>query len=327
MESLRLVCDTEIPIQQEKMESFASSFQKSLQSIKARGQETVRNQGNLMQLKASLRDAEDEFVKVLGVKTRKEAKQMVTRDSILATKARIEELRRTVQIERARRDEYAALLSQQSLDLAVFEEKVKRDSAHKDEIQEAFSWYNRVLGFQIEGGHGVKFTFSNISLKNPYEECSFTIRHQNDTYTLLTCDPHIDDTKELIQELNRTNGLFRFVRIMRDKFQEAAMLGIVDRSVVSQDTSTISVSAPVSSVSTQRSESPAKKDELQIQQRDISRLLKEVNHGMESPLKKNDTAAEEHSKKVNRGKRVKTSILSPMSASSTRRSPRFMVKK
>ncbi|KAF5743744.1 hypothetical protein HS088_TW08G00331 [Tripterygium wilfordii] len=315
MEWLILVREREIPIQQQKMESFASSFQKSLESINARAQETVRNQGNLLQLKASLRDAEDEFVKVLGVKTCKEAKQMATRDSILVTKARIEELRRTVQVERAKRDEYAAIMSQQSLDLAIFEGKVKRGSAHKAEIEEAISWYIRVLGFQIEGGHGVKFTFSNINLKNPYEECSITIRHQNDTYTLLTCDPHIDDTKELIQVLNRTNGLFRFVRIMRDKFQEATMLGITSHSVICQDTSTISVSAPLSSVSTERSESPAKKDKHQIQQRDISRLLKEVNHGIESLLKKNDRAAEGHSKKVNLGKRVKTEILSPMSAS------------
>lgn len=30
---------------------------------------------------------------------------------------------------------------------------------------------------------GVKFIFTNITLKNPKEEFSFTIRHENDTYT------------------------------------------------------------------------------------------------------------------------------------------------
>lgn len=48
------------------------------------------------------------------VKTRKEVKQMTTRDSISATKVRLEELKKTVEAQRARRDEYAAIISQQS---------------------------------------------------------------------------------------------------------------------------------------------------------------------------------------------------------------------
>lgn len=44
--------------------------------------------------------------------------------------------------------------------------------------------------------------------------------------TVLECDPQLDDLKELIRELNKTNGLFKFVRIMRQKFQEAAEQGI-----------------------------------------------------------------------------------------------------
>lgn len=36
--------------------------------------------------------------------------------------------------------------------LAESEEEFNQDS--KDEIQEAISWYNRILGFHIEGGHG-----------------------------------------------------------------------------------------------------------------------------------------------------------------------------
>ena len=44
---------------------------------------------------------------------------------------------------------------------------------------------------------------------------------------MLDCDPHLNDTKELIYELNKTNGLFKFVRIMREKFQEATTQGTV----------------------------------------------------------------------------------------------------
>jgi kinetochore protein Spc25 len=37
----------------------------------------------------------------------------------------------------------------------------------------------------------------------------------------------LNDTKELIHELNKTNGLFKFVRIMREKFQEAVAQGTI----------------------------------------------------------------------------------------------------
>lgn len=43
---------------------------------------------------------------------------------------------------------------------------------------------------------------------------------------MLDCNPHLNDIKELVNELNRTNGLFKFVRSMRQKFQETAAQGI-----------------------------------------------------------------------------------------------------
>ena len=45
MESLRLICDREIPIQRQKMDALTASFRKSLESIRARAQETAQNQG------------------------------------------------------------------------------------------------------------------------------------------------------------------------------------------------------------------------------------------------------------------------------------------
>ncbi|KAL8108286.1 hypothetical protein AgCh_024655 [Apium graveolens] len=48
------------------------------------------------------------------VKTRKEAKQMAMMDSITATKVRIEKLKRVVEEQKARKDEYAEIISQQS---------------------------------------------------------------------------------------------------------------------------------------------------------------------------------------------------------------------
>ncbi|XP_015578725.1 kinetochore protein SPC25 homolog isoform X1 [Ricinus communis] len=288
MESLRAICEREVPIELQKIDSFTASVGQSLDSINSIVEQTLQNQGKLGKMKSSLREAEDEFVKVLAVKTRKEAKQMAIRDSISATRARVEELKRTVQVQRAKRDEYATIISHQSID------KGNQGIEHKEEIQEALSWYNKVLGFYIEGGRGVKFTFNNINMRNPYEEYTFTVRHENDTYTLLACDPHLNDTKELINELNKTNGLFKFVRTMREKFQEVASLGILPQSTsLHQESATISVSAPVLSVSTERSVSP----------------MKENEHSYE---------VKKQSKKINLGRGANQALLSP------RRSPRFV---
>ncbi|KAF7123349.1 hypothetical protein RHSIM_Rhsim12G0166500 [Rhododendron simsii] len=339
MEELRLVCGREIPIQQQRMDASVVAFQKSLESTKAKAQETVQNQEKLGKLKLELRKAEDDLVKALAVKTRKEAKRMTTMDSLSATRARIEELKRIVEDQKARKNEYAAIITQQSevicctfceepaglnsscpfviLDsfslfslsfiystikvLSTCEDKHNKNDEDRGGIEEAISWYNRVLGFRIECGHGVKFMFSNINAKNPKEEYSLSIRHENDVYTLLDCDPHVNDTKELIHELNRTNGLFKFVRAMREKFQEAAAQGISPQaSSIDQDSSTISVSAPVSSISTDsRSESLPKKKENEVEE--IKRRSKKVNYGTGG----------------------KPAILSPGSALSFRRSPRF----
>ncbi|EOY20873.1 Kinetochore protein spc25, putative [Theobroma cacao] len=324
MEFLRTICEREVPIQQQKIDSFTASFPTSLHSIKALAQDTAQNHVELAKMKANLRESEDELVKVLAVKTRREAKQMATRDSISALKARIEELKRTIQVQRAGRDEYAAIISQQSLALATTEEEAKHDIEENGEIQEAISWYNQVLGFQIEGGHGVKFTFNDINIKNPKQEYSFTIRHANDTYSLLDCDPQLDGIKELINELNRTNGLFKFVRIMREKFQEAVALGLQPQyRSLHQDSSTISMSGPALSVSTDISESSAKKNEHHIPLREVNRQFKKVNHGSKSPAKINKNQI--HDGEVNRHpmKVAKSDILSPV----VRRSPRLKAKK
>lgn len=39
------------------------------------------------------------------------------------------------------------------------------------------------------------------------------------SFSVLDCDPYLNDTKQLITELNKSNGLFQFVRTMREKFE------------------------------------------------------------------------------------------------------------
>ncbi|KVH98923.1 Chromosome segregation protein Spc25 [Cynara cardunculus var. scolymus] len=182
MAELRLVSDKEIEIQQQRMESAAISFRKSLQSIKSSAQETVSNQEKIGKLKAQLRAAEDDLVKALSVKTRKEAKKMAIADSISATKARIEEHKKIVADQRARKDEYAEIISHQCEVLEECEKKHNQDAELREEIGEAISWYNRVLGFRIERGRGIKFIFTNINPRNSKEEYYFTIRLENDNY-------------------------------------------------------------------------------------------------------------------------------------------------
>ncbi|KDP31058.1 hypothetical protein JCGZ_11434 [Jatropha curcas] len=290
MESSRLSCERDVSLELQKVDSFTASFAQSLDSIKARVEETLENRGKLQKMKSSLREAEDDFVKVLAVKTRKEAKQLAIRDSISATRARIEELKRSVQVQLARRDDCNAIMSQQSLG------KENQDVEHGGDIQEGISWYNRVLGFRVEGGRGVKFTFNHINMRNPYEEYTFIIRHEDDMYTLLACDPQLDGTKELIHELNRTNGLFKFVRTMRERFQESASLGILPNSTtLYQESAAISASAPGFSVSTDGSESPAKENQ--------------------------------NSQVKRQSKKVKLGRMANMSPGSVRRSPRFVKRK
>ncbi|KAL2515287.1 Kinetochore-Ndc80 complex [Forsythia ovata] len=299
MAEIRLVCEREIPIQQQRIDSAVIANRNLFDSAKSKAHQTIHLQERLGKLKTELREAEDALVKALAVKTRKEAKQMTMRDSISDTKARIEELKEIVENQRAKKHEYADIISQQSEALAAYEEKCNQNSEHKEQIEEAISWYNKVLGFRIECGHGVKFIFTNINPENPNEQYSFVIRHENEIYTLLDCNPPLNGTRDLISELNKSNGLFKFVRNMREKFQEIAAHGTSNHvESLDQDSSMISPSAPIASVSTDhRSESLVKEKEIQPGE------------------------SKRNSRKVGKGQ----AIQSPGSASSVRRSSRLKV--
>ncbi|KAL5725491.1 hypothetical protein ACHQM5_008629 [Ranunculus cassubicifolius] len=282
MKELRLICEREIPIQQQRATNFILLFRDYLQSIKRTSQQASQSQVKLGQLKAQLREVEDDLVKALSVKTRKEAKHITISDSISVTKAEIEELKKSLHDQKGRKDEYASIMSQQSLALATLEEKANQVIKDKKDMQEILSWYNRVLGLRIEGGRGgVKVIFNNINVKNPSEDYFFTVQLADNTYTLVNCNPQLDGTKELIKELNHTNGFFKFVRIMRTKFQAAASMGSCPQAISTQpDSSTISVSAPVSPVSLDGSGpgTLGKENTPQAQNEDVRRTLKNVRH-------------------------------------------------
>ncbi|KAH1246205.1 Kinetochore protein SPC25 [Glycine max] len=316
------ICDTYIPLRLQNIDAFTASYRNSLQSLRTTALETARSQSELTEIQAKLREAEDDlcFGLVLcftfrAVKTRREAKRMALKAAIDSVKGRIEDLKTSIPQQRTKNKECATVVSQHRLVilwmdlcrqpqhaigalpvLAVSEQESNESSEHRDEVQEAISWYNRILGFHVEGGRGVKFTFKNINVDNPNEEFFFTIRLEDDIYTLLNCKPSVKDTDEVIHELNKTNGLFKFVRTMRKKFQEAVAQGSLSMTTNEhQESAFMSASAPVLSIST----------------------ITEGNENQDEPIKGNAHLQ----KQVNR-RRVK----SPGSASSVCQSPRLKVR-
>ncbi|CAH8350782.1 unnamed protein product [Eruca vesicaria subsp. sativa] len=219
MDSLGLMCEKDINEQRLQIDSFiASPFQRSTDSVLELAKATAQSQLELTNVKADLREAEDELVKVLAVKTRKEARQMGLRDSISATQSRIQVLRRTLQLQKSKKEEFTKTISQRLQGLSVSKDNAGKVTEDKSDINDAISWYNQALGFHVEAGRGVKFTFTNIDAKRPTQEFSFTVHYGNDIYTLLDCNPQLDDIEGMVQDLNQTNDLFGFVRLMRVKF-------------------------------------------------------------------------------------------------------------
>uniref|UniRef100_A0A2P2NNS3 Uncharacterized protein n=1 Tax=Rhizophora mucronata TaxID=61149 RepID=A0A2P2NNS3_RHIMU len=127
---------------------------------------------------------------------------------------------------------------------------------------------------------------------------------------------------------------------MREMFKEAASHGVLPQSISLNQESSITLSAPVLSVSTDKGESPVTIDE--HPKGEVEEYSKKVNHGRgeslisssgpvlsvsadrsESPVLTNELpkgGVEAFSKRVNHGQRAKQAVLS-----SPRRSPRFKV--
>ncbi|XP_006291469.2 kinetochore protein spc25 [Capsella rubella] len=299
MASLGLMCQKDLDEQRNKIDSFiASPFRRSMDSLLERAQATAQSQVELANMKADLREAEDELVKVLAVKTRKEARQMGIRDSISATQSRIEVLRRKLQLQKSKKEDSARMISQQLQALSTSKDNAGKVTEEKSDIHEAISWYNQALGFHVEAGHGVKFTFTNIDAKRPTREFSFTVHYGNDIYTLLDCDLQLDDIKGMVQELNKTNDLFRFVRLMREMFLKSTLSELPTHSEhLQQETSVISASAPAISFSTDTNISTPENKRSKVQ------VYRRHKRASDSPL------------------------LSPVSTSATRRSSRLKGKK
>ncbi|VAH70284.1 unnamed protein product [Triticum turgidum subsp. durum] len=172
-------------------------------------------------LKGQLRGLEAGLAEALSTQLKKESECKLTSESISNATATNEQLRGLLLDQRARRDEFANVISHQLQAIEALEANV--DVMGKKNLDEAIMWYNKFLGFRVVAGEGVKFVFSKVDMQSPDDEYSFCIKVNKDEYSLIQCTPLLKDTEELVKDLNCTNDLFKFVRIMRARFQAAAI--------------------------------------------------------------------------------------------------------
>ncbi|OEL29017.1 hypothetical protein BAE44_0009965 [Dichanthelium oligosanthes] len=232
----------------------------ALASARSLALQAFSDQGTREQLtgfKDQLRDLQSQLTETLSVQSRKESKCKLTSESISGATAMIEQLGSSVTDLRVKRDKRTRVISEQLQALEPLEAKSNEDAALLDKIEQAISWYEKFLGFQIVAGEeGVKFVFNKIDLQSPEKEYSFCITFDKDRYnSVLECDPHIKDVEELVKDLNLSDHVVKFLRIIREKFHSSAMNGTLPISpVVGPDVSAAPFPSPMVTSVNDRSE-------------------------------------------------------------------------
>ncbi|KAK1302689.1 FKBP12-interacting protein of 37 kDa [Acorus calamus] len=145
-----------IRVERERLDSALKSHEQSLRSSVSGFRQNIEHQLKLGRLKDQLRELEEELTKTLTENARKEAKRTAINESLSIAKSASKELFKIVQDQKARRDGYAAIASQQSISPVASEENKNEDVDRCKGLEESTAWYQKVLGFHIEGGHGVR---------------------------------------------------------------------------------------------------------------------------------------------------------------------------
>ncbi|XP_042384207.1 kinetochore protein SPC25 homolog isoform X2 [Zingiber officinale] len=270
MSEMRHECGKEMLSRRENASLGTSSFRHSLPSIRSSAELTLADREKLFKLKDDFNCLEAELREAFSAKAAKDSKSATIAEVLSTTISRSEQLKKTITELRRKKDEYGSTISKQLVDLKAQEEKSNHDMLERKKIEEAIEWYSRFLGFRVECGEGVKFIFDKIDVKNPDDEHSFSIRLENDAYKLLDCKPYLEGILELIQVLNKTNSLFKFARIMREKFQDAAALnGMLPATMFAfPDPSSVTVSsAPPISVDS-KTETTVTPNDIHVQDSD-----------------------------------------------------------
>ncbi|CAG8837091.1 7263_t:CDS:2, partial [Racocetra persica] len=76
------------------------------------------------------------------------------------------------------------------------------------------------LAFTMEGvrDDAILFTFTCIYENDPSQPCSFTLDVGETIYTVLECNPPLDQIEELVTLLNESRDFYTFVKRMRQAF-------------------------------------------------------------------------------------------------------------
>eukprot|EP00741_Cyanophora_paradoxa_P013340 tig00020684_g12883.t1 len=124
---------------------------------------------------------------------------------------------RLAELARAR-DEESARISEARMDVAEAERsrRSKLDALHADrEFYEA----RMGLKFERQGDSRLQIVFHSIYPDRPDTTCHFTMLLRDDNlYQVEECSPMLDDVRQLVRDLNKTNNFAEFVRRMRARF-------------------------------------------------------------------------------------------------------------
>ncbi|KAK3166626.1 hypothetical protein QOZ80_1AG0048250 [Eleusine coracana subsp. coracana] len=233
----------------------ASAFNAALLSARSIADQTVSRRARLHELKLQLRKHEADLAQALTFQASKRSTYKLISESNSNTTATNEQLRSLVVEHKAKRDDYTNIISNQ---LKAIESLEADNAARGDKnLDEVIMWYNKFLGFRVVGGEGVKFVFNKIDLQSPDKEYFFSIKLTKEKYTLLQCVPLVEGSKELLNDLNCDNDLFKFVRIMRERFQAATIRGVLPSGSFCSDTLSITSSSLSALSLDSRSESMA----------------------------------------------------------------------
>uniref|UniRef100_A0ACD5XEJ0 Uncharacterized protein n=1 Tax=Avena sativa TaxID=4498 RepID=A0ACD5XEJ0_AVESA len=242
MAARRAACDRRIAHGRERTAAAASAFRAAILSARSLAEGNVAHREKLNRLKDQLRGLEAGLAEAMSAQVKKGSECKLTTESISNATTTNEQLRSLVSDQRARRDEYANVISHQLEAVEALEANF--DVVGKKSLDEAIMWYSKFLGFRVVAGEAVKFVFNKVDMQSPDNEYMFCIKVNNDEYSLIECVPLLKDLEELVNDLNRSNDLFRFVRIMRARFQAAATKGVHPAISLCTDTSSTTISSP-----------------------------------------------------------------------------------
>ncbi|XP_048548317.1 kinetochore protein SPC25 homolog, partial [Triticum urartu] len=146
----------------------ASAFRGAILFARSLAEHSVAHREKLNALKDQLRELEAGLAEALSTQLKKESECKLTSESISNATATNEELRGLLLDQRARRDEFANVISHQLQAIEALEANV--DVMGKKNLDEAIMWYNKFLGFRVVAGEGVKFVFSKVDMQSPDDE-------------------------------------------------------------------------------------------------------------------------------------------------------------